>query len=121
MYSSIHEHCNHGSAFGPHHNDQRSGEAPTEVDQKVELSRNFVAAPADTRGFPGNRPNRGYRQRKTAPQNGAAIARWSPVERGEAGNEIRLRVYECSALLEYGSSTQAKPSTLTTSTLAIFA
>jgi hypothetical protein len=38
-----------------------------------------------------------------------------------AGNEICLRVYECSALHEYGSSTQAQPSTLTTSTLAIFA
>jgi hypothetical protein len=31
-----------------------------------------------------------------------------------------LRVYECSALHEYGSSTEAKPSTPTTSTSAIF-
>ena len=52
-------------------------EDPTEVDQKVELSRNLVAAPADKRGFPAHRPNRGYRQRKTAPQNGAVIAIWS--------------------------------------------
>lgn len=77
MYSSIHGHCNHGSAFGPHHNDQRSGEAPTALDQKVESSRNFVAASADTRGFPANRPNRGYRQRKTAQQCGAVIVIWS--------------------------------------------
>jgi hypothetical protein len=38
-----------------------------------------------------------------------------------AGNEIRLRLYECSALHQYRRNTQAKPSTLTTSTLAIFA
>jgi hypothetical protein len=55
MYSSIHGHCNHGSAFGPHHNDQRSGEAPTEapteVDQKVGFLRNVVGPVTDRRGF----------------------------------------------------------------------
>jgi hypothetical protein len=43
-----------------------------------------ISAPRDYVAQPSSAP-----QQKTAPQSGAVIAIWSPVERGGAGNEIR--------------------------------
>ena len=79
------------------------------------MSLNRVGSPTDKRGLRVARLDAGWglnekRPRKTEPS--------SPFG---AGNEMRLRVYSCSALHEYGSSTQAKPSTLAISTLAKFA
>ena len=76
------------------------------------MSRNRVGSLTDKRGVRVARVDEGQRENEKRPRKA------EPQSPFGAGNEIRLRVYECSALHEYGSSTQAKPSTLTTSTLA---